>query len=439
MNRSIFITLILLLPLLGPGALAQDNQLEMRVLEWPDGTRYEGGVLNGKKEGPGTIYWPDGTRFEGIFSNDLREGSGTLIFPDGTVFTGVFSEDRLLVAEETEPVETEEQSDSTVAPEPAVEEIAEAEPVPDNPAPIIPEPSQAQVELSSQTSTSTEDAVPQATPETEIMDTEPDEPMEEQGGQEELAVSENLSEPVGTAVDFPEDVSESVEGGADIPEFTAENEMDDNAGADEVELIAETEVSMGPAEEDILEATTSEQITSNDATPADQEASVESMESMESIESMEGMDEEPLPEAEEPLPALAVVEEIQTSEEAEQEQSPVYTYELEDEVVSVIDAWARAWSSQNPDLYLSFYSDDFEVPAGMSRLAWENQRRNRIRGPAFIQVDVGYEQFELVEDDVIEVYLRQGYTSDNYSDFTNKMMRLERKDDIWKIVLEQTL
>ena len=44
------------------------NDIEIKTLEWPDGTRYEGGVLNGKKEGQGVIYWADGTRFEGVFA-----------------------------------------------------------------------------------------------------------------------------------------------------------------------------------------------------------------------------------------------------------------------------------------------------------------------------------------------------------------------------------
>ncbi|MBS03816.1 MAG: hypothetical protein CMQ24_14065 [Gammaproteobacteria bacterium] len=40
---------------------------------WPDGTRYVGEVLDGKRSGRGTIFWPDGTRFVGLFRNDLRD------------------------------------------------------------------------------------------------------------------------------------------------------------------------------------------------------------------------------------------------------------------------------------------------------------------------------------------------------------------------------
>ena len=109
------------------------------------------------------------------------------------------------------------------------------------------------------------------------------------------------------------------------------------------------------------------------------------------------------------------------------------------EVVAVIDAWARAWSAQNEMLYLSFYADDFQLPEGMSRAAWERERKNRINSPDYIQVDGGFAQFELVDNNSIEVYLRQGYSSDSYSDFTNKLVKLRKSDGLWKIVQEVAL
>ena len=108
-------------------------------------------------------------------------------------------------------------------------------------------------------------------------------------------------------------------------------------------------------------------------------------------------------------------------------------------MVAVINAWARAWSAQNEMLYLSFYADDFELPAGMNRAAWERERINRINAPGYIQVDVGFAQFELVSNDSIEVYVRQGYSSDTYNDFTNKLIELRKFDGLWKIVREVAL
>ncbi len=67
-----------------------------KTLVWPDGTRYVGGVVDGKRSGKGTIFWQDGTRFVGMFDNDMRNGSGTMILPDGTVYTGFFKDDELV-------------------------------------------------------------------------------------------------------------------------------------------------------------------------------------------------------------------------------------------------------------------------------------------------------------------------------------------------------
>lgn len=95
--------LLLLLALLPLATVAQDaaessGSDETKTLIWPDGTRYVGGVQDGKRWGKGTIFWEDGTRFVGNFRNDLREGPGTMILPDGTVYNGYFSNDKLVEA-----------------------------------------------------------------------------------------------------------------------------------------------------------------------------------------------------------------------------------------------------------------------------------------------------------------------------------------------------
>ena len=67
-----------------------------RTLVWADGTRYVGGVSDGKRHGKGTIFWQDGTRFVGHFTNDLRNGPGTMVLATGTVYTGYFTDDVLV-------------------------------------------------------------------------------------------------------------------------------------------------------------------------------------------------------------------------------------------------------------------------------------------------------------------------------------------------------
>ena len=66
-----------------------------QALPWPDGTRYVGGIKDGRRHGRGTIYWQDGTRYIDEFRADLRQGQSIMILPDGTTYRGMFGNDRL--------------------------------------------------------------------------------------------------------------------------------------------------------------------------------------------------------------------------------------------------------------------------------------------------------------------------------------------------------
>ena len=278
-------------------------EVGIKTLEWPEGTRYVGGVLNGRMEGEGIIYWPDGTRFEGEFKNNQREGQGTLFFSDGTSLSGIFSNNQLVTADIASEASDDIQSVTNRA-----EQEAEAE--------------AEQLRL-----------------------------VEEQAAREQAA-----------------------------------RQAEAEAAAEQLRL-AEEQAAREQAAADRAEVARAEAV----------------------------------------------------DEAADYDSGLVYSDELENEVVAVINAWARAWSAQNEMLYLSFYADDFELPAGMNRAAWERERINRINAPGYIQVDVGFAQFELVSNDSIEVYVRQGYSSDTYNDFTNKLIELRKFDGLWKIVREVAL
>ncbi len=61
---------------------------EMQV--FPDGSRYQGTLLNGKMHGKGLILWADGGRYEGDFVNGLRTGKGTYRWVSGDEYSGDF-------------------------------------------------------------------------------------------------------------------------------------------------------------------------------------------------------------------------------------------------------------------------------------------------------------------------------------------------------------
>ena len=100
MNKIHFVFLFAFLASFSLQAAESDGPSDIvnQTLVWPDGTRYVGGVRDGKRWGKGTIFWQDGTRFAGTFANDLRNGPGTMILPDGTVYNGYFQDDDLIEA-----------------------------------------------------------------------------------------------------------------------------------------------------------------------------------------------------------------------------------------------------------------------------------------------------------------------------------------------------
>ena len=51
---------------------------------------YEGGLVNDKKEGWGTLTLSNGERFEGQFKNDMIEGKGTYYQMNGSTFNGIW-------------------------------------------------------------------------------------------------------------------------------------------------------------------------------------------------------------------------------------------------------------------------------------------------------------------------------------------------------------
>ncbi len=106
------------------------------------------------------------------------------------------------------------------------------------------------------------------------------------------------------------------------------------------------------------------------------------------------------------------------------------------ELKALVADWASAWSARNVDAYLAFYASDY-APAGMSRSAWESQRRSRISGPSSIDVKVSDLKVEQTGDRAT-VRFRQVYRSDRINSVDTKTLTFARRDDQWRIVGETT-
>lgn len=77
---------LLFLSLLPLSLLAQ----EQPALQAPDGSLYQGPLVNGLREGQGRATWPNGNSYEGGFSGGLFSGQGRFTLANGDVYEGGF-------------------------------------------------------------------------------------------------------------------------------------------------------------------------------------------------------------------------------------------------------------------------------------------------------------------------------------------------------------
>ncbi len=107
-----------------------------------------------------------------------------------------------------------------------------------------------------------------------------------------------------------------------------------------------------------------------------------------------------------------------------------------DEVLKVIHAWAKAWSSQDVKAYLSYYSSDFQTPGGQSRAAWADGRRARIVGKEKISVTAESPEIT-VKGDTATAKFRQVYVSDQLKANSRKTLVFTRQGSKWQIRQER--
>jgi len=315
--------LLLILLTFTPFGLQADDKTPpnsaTKTLVWPDGTRYVGGVKEGKREGKGTIFWQDGTRFVGRFENDMRNGPGTMTLPDGTVYTGLFKNDELVdtkptIAARKNP-EAELDNDESAAALKGTELPMETDSLGDNPPHTF------------------------------------------------------------TQVD--------------------KNDMREPVSKPEPTIV----MAKAPEREDKIVAaakTTPDAIVKPESNPSGERDYY-----------------------------LSDVNEITDS--------------VKDELIETVDLWAAAWSDQNSPDYIASYSEDFSAPDGQSRRNWEALRKKRIMRPTNINLDIRYQRFELVDTDVVDVFFRQAYRSNTYSDLSDKVIRLRKEQKDWKILVERSM
>lgn len=106
------------------------------------------------------------------------------------------------------------------------------------------------------------------------------------------------------------------------------------------------------------------------------------------------------------------------------------------QVASLVDEWVNAWSEKDLDRYLNAYAPEFEPPAGLTRAAWEKQRRQRLGKYQKIEIKLS-EMVAVAKEDTATVDFVQSFAADSFSETgLHKRLELRRQGDKWKIVKE---
>jgi tetratricopeptide (TPR) repeat protein len=107
-------------------------------------------------------------------------------------------------------------------------------------------------------------------------------------------------------------------------------------------------------------------------------------------------------------------------------------------VSSALVAWTTAWSGKDLPRYFAAYADDFVPEGGVTRAAWQAQRKDRILKPSRIKVEARDAKFTRTGEDRMQVDFTQQYESDTFSDSVGKLVDMKLTKGAWKIVREYT-
>ncbi len=150
----------------------------------------------------------------------------------------------------------------------------------------------------------------------------------------------------------------------------------------------------------------------------------------------------PAPAVTAPTPPVTTVTTAKAETKAPAEEKvvtePAIKKDYKAEIAQIVMAWAKAWSSQNTGLYLSFYAHDFKTPGGETRTAWEAMRRERLGAPKFIHVGVRIGSISLADSAHATVKYYQTYRASNFKASGHKILLMVKAGDKWLIQEERS-
>ncbi|HYH41196.1 MAG TPA: tetratricopeptide repeat protein [Burkholderiales bacterium] len=147
----------------------------------------------------------------------------------------------------------------------------------------------------------------------------------------------------------------------------------------------------------------------------------------------------PAPAAAPAPPAkVAAAPEPPAAKPAPAAQSAAVPARSNEDVIKSVNAWARAWASNDVPGYLSYYAPDFQPPKGMSRSAWEAERKARIAKPRKIEVQLDTPKVKFDDKNRAVVTFRQHYKSGPLEVTSNKTLVMIKNGDKWLIQQERS-
>ena len=107
------------------------------------------------------------------------------------------------------------------------------------------------------------------------------------------------------------------------------------------------------------------------------------------------------------------------------------------DIEQAVRAWAQAWSNQDVEAVLAFYSPSFLVPDGMARVNWERLRRERIDNPELLGITIEDLVAERTGPETAIARFIQIYDTPGYRALVFKTLQLTADSGRWLIVDEQ--
>lgn len=105
----------------------------------------------------------------------------------------------------------------------------------------------------------------------------------------------------------------------------------------------------------------------------------------------------------------------------------------DDALIAAAHKWSQAWQSKNLDQYFASYGNGFNPGKGLSRKAWEEQRRSRINISAKISVELSNISVTTIDSNNAKVRFKQIYRANNKPISTMKTLVMKKAGDNWFI------